>query len=119
MVDRFGGGVVITIIILALLTISIVVGWVIARRRRAAAMRNREEIPLFTIPASQLAGYGGRGLSAEDRLELDDHLAICERCRQRVSAVTDEVGGLLADQHAGCMGVAADDGRHHRSVRNP
>jgi hypothetical protein len=56
MVDRFGGGVVITIIIMALLTISIVVGWVIARRRRAAAMRNREEIPLFTIPASQLPG---------------------------------------------------------------
>jgi hypothetical protein len=56
MVDRFGGSVVITVIILALLVISIVVGWIVARRRRAAAMRNREEIPLFTIPASQIAG---------------------------------------------------------------
>jgi hypothetical protein len=64
MVDRFGGGVVITIIILALLTISIVVGWVIARRRRAAAMRNREEIPLFTIPASQLPGLPRPSIAA-------------------------------------------------------
>ena len=56
MVDRFGGGVVITIIILALLVIAILVGWVVARRRRAAGLRNREEIPLFTIPASQLPG---------------------------------------------------------------
>jgi hypothetical protein len=56
MVDRFGGGVVITIIILALLVIFILVGWVASRRRRAAALRNREDIPLFTIPASQLPG---------------------------------------------------------------
>ena len=56
MVDRFGGGVVITIVILALLTVAILVGWVVARRRRTAALRNREEIPLFTIPASQIPG---------------------------------------------------------------
>ena len=46
----------ITIVILALLTIAILVGWVVARRRRAASLRNREEIPLFTIPASQIPG---------------------------------------------------------------
>jgi FHA domain-containing protein len=56
MMDRFGGSVVITVIILALLAISIVVGWIVARRRRAAALRRREEIPLFTIPASQIPG---------------------------------------------------------------
>jgi hypothetical protein len=56
MVDRFGGSVVITIVILALLTIAILVRWVVARRRRVAALRNREEIPLFTIPASQIPG---------------------------------------------------------------
>jgi len=48
---------VITIILLSLLTVSILVGWLIARRRRrAAALRSREEIPLFTIPVSQLPG---------------------------------------------------------------
>jgi len=56
MLERFGGGVVITIVILALLVVAILVGWVVARRRRAAALRNREEIPLFTIPASQIPG---------------------------------------------------------------
>ena len=56
MVDRFGGSVVITIIILALLATSIAVGWIVARKRRAAALRSREEIPLFTIPASQIPG---------------------------------------------------------------
>jgi len=64
MVDRFGGGVVITIIILALLVISIVVGWIVARRRRAAALRSREEIPLFTIPASQIPGLPRPGIAA-------------------------------------------------------
>ena len=56
MVDRLGGGVLITVIILTLLVIGIVVAWVVSRRRRAAALRNREEIPLFTIPASQIPG---------------------------------------------------------------
>ena len=46
----------ITIVILALLVISILVRLVVARRRRAAALRNREDIPLFTIPASEIAG---------------------------------------------------------------
>ncbi|HEX5072155.1 MAG TPA: FHA domain-containing protein [Gemmatimonadaceae bacterium] len=46
----------ITVIILTLLVIGIVVAWVVSRRRRAAALRNREEIPLFTIPASQIPG---------------------------------------------------------------
>jgi len=47
----------ITIILSSLLAVSILVGWVIARRRkRAAALRSREEIPLFTIPVSQLPG---------------------------------------------------------------
>ena len=64
MVDRLGGGVVITIIILTLLAISIVVGWIVARRRRAAALRNREEIPLFTIPASQIPGLPRPGHAA-------------------------------------------------------
>jgi len=64
MVDRFGGSVVITVIILALLAFSIVVGWIVARRRRAAAMRNREEIPLFTIPASQIPGLPRPGTAA-------------------------------------------------------
>jgi hypothetical protein len=57
MVDRFGDSVVITIIILSLLAVSILVGWLVARRRkRAAALRSREQIPLFTIPMSQLPG---------------------------------------------------------------
>lgn len=46
----------ITLIILSLLAVSILVGWLVARRRRRAAARNREEIPLFTIPVSQLPG---------------------------------------------------------------
>ena len=28
----------------------------------------------------------------------------------------DEIGGLGADQDARCVGVPADDGRHHRRV---
>ena len=47
----------ITIALLSLLTVSVLLGWVVARRRkRAAALRSREEIPLFTIPVSQLPG---------------------------------------------------------------
>jgi hypothetical protein len=64
MLDRFGGSVVITVIILALLVIAIVVGLVVARRRRAAALRNRQEIPLFTIPASQIPGLPRPGIAA-------------------------------------------------------
>jgi hypothetical protein len=56
MLDRFGGSVVITLIILSLLAVSILVGWLLARRRKRAAARSREEIPLFTIPVSQLPG---------------------------------------------------------------
>ena len=46
----------ITLIILSLLAVSILVGWLVARRRKRAAARGREEIPLFTIPVSQLPG---------------------------------------------------------------
>ena len=46
----------ITLIILSLLAVSILVGWLVARRRKRAAARSREEIPLFTIPVSQLPG---------------------------------------------------------------
>src|SRR6476660_5124296 len=56
MLDRLGGSVVITLIILSLLTVSILVGWIVARRRKRAVARSREEIPLFTIPVSQLPG---------------------------------------------------------------
>ena len=46
----------ITLVILSLLAVLILVGWLVARRRKRAADRNREEIPLFTIPVSQLPG---------------------------------------------------------------
>lgn len=45
----------VTLGILSLLTLAIVVGWVVSRRR-ARASRGREEIPLFTIPASAIPG---------------------------------------------------------------
>ena len=57
----------ITIAILALLALAIIVGWVVARRRRAAELRNREDIPLFTIPASQIPGLP-RPLTAAPRV---------------------------------------------------
>jgi len=55
---------VITVIILTLLVISIAVAWVVARRRRAEAVRSRREIPLFTIPASQIPGLPRPGIAA-------------------------------------------------------
>jgi hypothetical protein len=60
MLDRFGGSVMITIGILSLLTLAIVVSWAFARRRRKAASSRRDDIPLFTIPVSELAVPIGR-----------------------------------------------------------
>ena len=45
----------ITVVILSLLTLAIVIGWIVSRKRARSA-RGRDEIPLFTIPASALPG---------------------------------------------------------------
>ena len=50
----------ITFGILVLLTLAISVSWVVARKRKNAARPHRDEIPLFTIPVSELAVPIGR-----------------------------------------------------------
>jgi FHA domain-containing protein len=67
MLDGFGGGVMITIVILSLLALTIVIGWVVARRRRAS--RVRDDIPLFSVPATGqskvLRPHGAPGARAQ------------------------------------------------------
>jgi hypothetical protein len=60
MLDRFGDSVMMTVAILSLLTLAIGISWAVARSRRKPVRPGGEEIPLFTIPVSELVVPIGR-----------------------------------------------------------
>src|SRR5918993_4893094 len=58
MQDLSGGSAMMTVGILSLLTLVIGVSWALARRRRRNAQNRKDDIPLFTIPVSELMTIG-------------------------------------------------------------
>jgi hypothetical protein len=58
MLDPLGGSVMITFSILSLLTLTIGIWWLVSRKRRRDLRNQKGDIPLFTIPVSELVTIG-------------------------------------------------------------